>query len=205
VHILAIEDHALFLDGLRHLLRALEPDVSLTEASSFESALGVLAQRGAELDLIVLDLGVPGAKPFELLVASRRLAPQAPVAVLSATEERFEVQRALELGAHAYLFKSASNAEIIGTLRRVMAGEVVSPGPSPRHEPVVAPETLTDRQREVLRLLSRGVSNKEIAIILGLTENTVKVHLANCYRVLGVTTRTAAVRKALRAGVIQDE
>lgn len=205
MNILAIEDHALFLDGLRHLLRALDRHLDLVEAMTRDAALASLEQRGAELDLIVLDLGMPRTKPFELLVASRRLAPQAPVAVLSATEDRFEVQRALELGAQGYVFKSASNAEIVATLRRVMAGEIVSPRGVETSGALAASETLTERQLEVLRLLASGVSNKEIASKLGLTENTVKVHLAHCYRVLRVTTRTAAVRKALRAGLIQDE
>jgi DNA-binding NarL/FixJ family response regulator len=205
VRILAIEDHQLFLDGLRHLLRALAPQVDLFEAMSRHAALGLLEEHGDTLDLVVLDLGLQEVRPFEVLLASRRLAPQAPVAVLSATEDRFEVQRALELGAQAYLFKSTPNAEIVAALRRVMLGEVVSPLDAEERRPAPGTERLTERQLTVIRLLSRGASNKEIAARLGLTENTVKVHLANCYRVLGVTTRTAAVRKAIRAGLIEDE
>jgi two-component system, NarL family, nitrate/nitrite response regulator NarL len=206
VHILAVEDHALFLDGLRHLLRAMSPDLCLREARSREHALQLLEQHGSVLDLIVLDLAVPNAKPFELLVACRRLAPQAPVAVLSATEDHLEVRRAFELGAQGYLFKSTSNSEIIAALERVMQGEIVSPGfpPQPNGSDPSA-HRLTARQTAVLRLLAQGLSNKEIAVELGLTENTVKVHLASCYRALGVTSRTAALRSAMRIGLIRDE
>jgi DNA-binding NarL/FixJ family response regulator len=204
MHVLAIEDHALFLDGLRHLLQALEPGLRVSSATSREDALTVLEERGSDLDLIVLDLSLPGTKPFELLSASRRLAPSAPVAVLSATEDRLEVSRAFELGAQGYLFKSESNAGIVAALRRVMAGELVSPSfDAARHDTTDA--ALTERQLEVLQLLARGESNKEIATRLGLTENTVKVHLAQCYRVLGVTTRTSAVLKGMRLGLVRDE
>jgi DNA-binding NarL/FixJ family response regulator len=203
MRVLAVEDHALVLDGLRHLLPELEPELVLVTAITRDETLAVLETQGSELDLVVLDLCLPGAQPFELLRECRRLAPAAPVVVLSATENRLEVERALELGAQAYLFKSVTNDEILSALGRVLAGEVVAPSfGAPRSE---EPETLTERQREVLQLLARGVSNKEIAAQLGLAENTVKVHLAQCYRVLGVSTRTAAVRKAVRSGLVRDE
>jgi DNA-binding NarL/FixJ family response regulator len=209
LNVLAIEDHALFREGLRQLLQKLAPDVRVSEADSAASALRALEAEGAELDLVLLDLGVPGAGPFELLGACRKLAPEVPVAVLSASEDRFEIERALGLGAQAYLFKSSSNAVILDALARVLAGELVAPGLSRdsmrrASTPGGAP-TLTERQLAVLERVARGASNKEIAAELELAENTIKVHLANIYRVLDVTTRTAAVRKAARAGLIRHE
>jgi DNA-binding NarL/FixJ family response regulator len=206
VNILAIEDHALFREGLKQLLRTLEPGVLVHEADTAAAALSAIQTRGGELDLILLDLSLPGARPFEVLAACRRLAPQVPVAVLSASEDRFEVERALALGAQAYLFKSSTNAELLRALRRVMQGEIVTPGLAGAVAPVRGgnADGLTPRQVGVLRLLARGVSNKEIAAELGVSENTVKVHLAQVYRVLGVTTRTAAVLKAARVGIIDD-
>lgn len=208
MNILAIEDHALFREGLKQLLQTLEPGVFVREADTAASALSAIEEYGQELDLILLDLGLPGARPFDVLAACRRRAPQVPVAVLSASEDRFEVERALALGAQAYLFKSSSNAELLRGLRRVMLGEIVAPGLSRAWtEQPKSPgaEALTPRQVTVLELLSRGLSNKEIASELGLTENTVKVHLAHVYRILDVTTRTAAVRKAARAGILDHE
>lgn len=208
MNILAIEDHALFREGLKQLLQTLEPGVTVREADTGAAALSAIDEHGSELDLILLDLSLPGARPFEVLAACRRLAPQVPVAVLSASEDRFEVERALALGAQAYLFKSSTNAELLRALRRVMQGEIVVPGLArggavALERPTNA-EGLTPRQVGVLRLLARGVSNKEIAAELGVSENTVKVHLAQVYRVLGVTTRTAAVIKAARVGIIDD-
>jgi DNA-binding NarL/FixJ family response regulator len=208
VNILAIEDHALFREGLRRLLQSLEPGVCVHEADSGASALSAIEEYGPELDLILLDLGLPRTRPFDVLASCRRLAPQVPVVVLSASEDRFEVERALALGAQAYLFKSSANAELLHALRRVMQGDIVAPGLSRAWtEQPKSPtaEALTPRQVTVLELLGRGLSNKEIASELGLTENTVKVHLAHVYRILDVTTRTAAVRKAGRAGLIDHE
>src|SRR5689334_19753714 len=127
MRVLAIEDHELYLDGLRHLLRSVDSDVRLSEATTRESALAALEQEGTELDLVLIDLHLPGAKPFELLVAARARAPQAAAAVLSAKEDRLEVERAFELGAQGYLFKSTPSAELVAGLKRVMQGELVVP------------------------------------------------------------------------------
>jgi DNA-binding NarL/FixJ family response regulator len=206
MRVLTVEDHGLFRQGLKQLLESLEANVEVLESASAESAREVLAREADTLDLVLLDLALPGARPFELLEEFRRVAPAVPLVVLSATEDRYEVERALGLGAQGYLFKSSSNEALLDGVGRVLAGEIVAPTRphgSPRTQPP-RDEPLTGRQRTVLGLLARGVSNKEIAEALGLTENTVKVHLANIYRALDVTTRTAAVRKAARLGLIDE-
>lgn len=207
--ILLIEDHALFREGLLHLLKALDAAVEIVEAPDARTALGILRQQD-DLDLILLDLSLPDAKPFDVMQACRRLQPQVPVVVLSATQERFEVERVMSLGAQAYLFKSATSQSILSALRRVVAGEVVVPRLDDLGEPLdgeraAGSKGLTQRQVQVLGLLSRGLANKEIGDALGMAENTVKVHLAQIYRQLGVTSRTAALLRAMEIGLLGHE
>jgi DNA-binding NarL/FixJ family response regulator len=203
--ILLVDDHALFIEGLRHVLKALGSPVEIVEAVDARRALKILHEQD-DLDLILLDLALPDARPFEVLQASRRLQPQVPVVVLSATEERFEVESALRSGAQAYVFKSSPSQVLLDALRRVMRGEVVVPklGDDRAWESDL-PSRLTERQIEVLRMLARGLSNKEIADNLAVAENTVKVHLAAIYRTLGVASRTSAVLKALHSGLLTND
>lgn len=199
MNILLVDDHALFREGLRHLFKDLDASVRVTEAADGRQALAILRERD-DLDLVLLDLALPDARPFEVLQQCRRLQPQVPVVVVSASEDRFEIERALGLGAQAYVFKSSSSATMLAALRRVMKGEIVTPELA---DPIPAREApLTERQVEVLRLLSRGLSNKEIGDRLGLAENTVKIHLGHIYRTLGVSSRTSALLKAFQLGLL---
>ena len=206
--ILLIDDHALVREGIRHMLGGLDPHVQVVEAATAREAVAVLRERD-DLDLVLLDLALPDARPFEVLSSCRRLQPQVPVVVLTSTEDRFEIERAISLGAQAYVFKSSTSRVMLSALRRVMKGEVVLPDLADGGEPLGAtgaPSSagLTERQVEVLRMLSRGLANKEIGEALGLAENTVKVHLGHIYRTLGVSSRTAALLKAMQIGLLDD-
>jgi DNA-binding NarL/FixJ family response regulator len=196
VKILLVDDHPLFREGLKLLLAGLGADVVVTEATCARDARAAFAPA---LDLILVDLALPDARPFELLELARAVVPGVPVVVVSATETRFEIDRAAELGAQGYLAKSASGQAMLAALRRVMNGELVFPTREPENQ------TLTARQREVLEMLARGLSNRDIATALDCAENTVKVHLANIYRLLDVTSRTSALMKAQQLGLIRDE
>ncbi|MDP1828089.1 MAG: response regulator transcription factor [Archangium sp.] len=198
--ILLVDDHPLFREGLVHVLASLATDVSVLEASDARSALVALEQHD-DLDLLLIDLALPDAKPFDVLAAGRRLQPQVPAVVISATESRFEIDRAAALGAQGYVFKSTPGHALLAALRRVMEGELVFPDREPAESPTNA---LTARQLEVVHLLSRGLSNRDIATALELSENTVKVHLATIYRVLGVSSRTTALRRAQELGLLHD-
>lgn len=206
LRILQVDDHLLVREGLRHVLRRLAPTVEIIEAGAAREALTVLRQSDIELDLILLDLAIPDARPFDLLQASRRLQPGVPTVVLSASEQRFEVERAMRLGAQGYVFKSSSSQSLLSAVRRVIRGEIVSPRVRECELEAVdltgRAGALTVRQVDVLRMLSRGLSNKEIAENLDVAENTVKVHLANIYRALGVTCRTSALLKAFETGLL---
>ena len=201
MNILLVDDHALFREGLRHLFKELDARVQVTEAGSAREALAILRERD-DLDLVLLDLALPDARPFELVEASRQLQPQVPVVVVSATQDRFEIERALALGAQGYVFKSSSSATMLTALRRVMKGQIVVPELADAAPAAAREAPLTDRQVEVLHLLARGLSNKEIGDRLGLAENTVKIHLGHIYRTLGVTSRTSALHKAFQLGLL---
>lgn len=203
VKILLVDDHALFREGMVHVLAALGDDVEVLQADGAKRALELLGARD-DLDLLLVDLALPDARPFEVLEAARRLQPQVPVVVVSATEDRFEIDRAESLGAQGYVFKSSPGHALLAALRRVIAGELVFPERT-RATSHAGPVELTDRQRDVLRMLARGQSNKEIAGTLGVAENTVKVHLAALYKTLGVTRRTGALLKAQSLGLIRDD
>lgn len=196
--ILLVDDHPLFREGLRLVLQSLDAEVRVIEAADARSARATLEGKD-ELDLIVVDLALPDAAPFDVLVAARRLQPQVPVVVVTATESRYEVDRAAALGAQGYLFKSTPRTQLLAGLRKVLDGGLAFP----QRGDASKPEALTERQLEVLRMLSRGMSNREIASALDVAENTVKVHLATIYRLLGVTRRTSALLKAQQAGLLE--
>jgi DNA-binding NarL/FixJ family response regulator len=139
-----------------------------------------------------------------------RLRPDVPVIVLSASEERSDVVRALNLGALGYVSKSASPPTLLSAINLVMNGEIYVPpfvldakgaSPEPEKQSAVSPR-LTQRQIEVLRLMSEGDSNKAIAARLGLSEKTVKIHIAAVFRALDVDNRTQASAAARRSGLI---
>jgi DNA-binding NarL/FixJ family response regulator len=195
--VLLVDDHALFREGLVHTLRGLEARVEVLEAGDAPQAKAMLAAHD-DLDLLLLDLALPDVEPFELLELARKLRPTTPVVVLSANQSRFAVEHALSLGAQGYVFKSSPGQALLAALRRVMAGEVVAPSSAELGSDV----GLTERQREVLKLLAHGMTNRELAEHLSVAENTVKVHLANIYRSLGASSRTHALARARMLGLI---
>jgi len=206
VRILVADDHALFRDGLRYLLSRLGDDVEMLEAKDCAEALARVAER-SDLDLILLDLAMPGMDGLAGLRALRARNPAVPVVILSASEEPTDVRLALDGGAMGFIPKSSTSNVMLGALRLVLSGGVyVPPAFLDRFQtgriPVATASLdvlgLTPRQHDVLRLLGRGQSNKEIARVLGLAEGTVKLHISAILRALGVDNRTQAVVTAAR-------
>lgn len=205
MRILIVEDHALLREAFGALLQHLARDVELLQASDARGAYRLLEREGARLDLLLLDLQLPDAAPFALLESCRCNHPQVPVIVVSARESRADVERAFELGAQGYVCKSAEGLVLLAAIRAVMRGELALPRLTSSSLPLrAAGGPLTQRQSDVLRMLARGDGNKDIAALLGMAENTLKSHLLRIYRTLGVSTRTAAVRKALDMGLVRD-
>ncbi len=204
--ILIADDHALFRDGLRYVLARLGDDVEILEAKDCTEALALAGSR-PDLDLILLDLAMPGMDGLAGLRALRARRPSVPVVILSGSEEPTDVRQALDGGAMGFIPKSSSSSVMLSALRLILSGGVYLPpaylarsqaGRTPIAAPSVEALGLTPRQYDVLRLLGRGQSNKEIARVLGLAEGTVKLHISAILRALGVGNRTRAVIAAAR-------
>lgn len=211
MRIFIVDDHPLFVGGLESLL-ARRPDMALAgTASSGEEALQrVPATRP---DLIILDLKLPGMNGLETLDALKVNGVEAPVALLTVSDEEEDLVRALRSGAAGYLLKDAEPEELDRSLDRILAGEtVVAPRLTTSLAAVVrsggseeAPQgNLTAREMEVLRHITRGESNKVIARELDISPDTVKLHVKNLLGKLGVSSRVSAAIEATRRGLVEE-
>lgn len=201
--ILITDDHALVREGLKHALAAIEDGVELRLASDRAQTLAAL-QAEPDFDLLVLDLALPDVQGLELLAEIRTRYPTLPVLVCSGSGDAEVMFRCIDAGAAGYVNKSSPTEVIRGAIRLVLAGDTYVPAAMiaavRRAHPGVPGErapALTERHREILALVAEGRSNKDIARLLGLSDATVKAHLAAIFRVLKVTNRMRAVQ-ALR-------
>jgi DNA-binding NarL/FixJ family response regulator len=210
--LLIVDDHPVVRDGLAALLRQLGPEVTVLMAEDGSRGLG-LVDAHPDLDLVVLDLAMPGSDGFATLHEFGRLQPQLPVVVVSSSEDQRDVRRALASGALGYIPKSAPPRTILAAVKFVLAGNVYVPTLLAQNSASVGEEagdesarrsnvSLTGRQLEVLRLLREGRSNKEIGRKLGLSEKTVKVHVTALFKALNVANRIQAAAMADKVGLI---
>jgi len=205
MRILIIDDHALFRDGLFHVLQKLEDQVDILEASNYDSALEFVSANH-DLDLVLLDLHMPGKDGFEVLDTLTKQYPAMPVVILSASNSRSDIQRALDSGAAGYIPKESTSAVMLNALKLILAGGIYMPPIMVQENSVdtddknIAPE-LTQRQKDVLGLLVLGYSNKAIAKELDLAEATVKMHITAIMERLGVSNRTQAAIQAQKLGL----
>jgi len=208
--ILVADDHTLFREGLRHVLARLADDVEIIEAGDCAQALEAVESHG-DIVLVLLDLHMPGRDGFAALEVLSRRHMALPIVVLSGSEDRTDMQRALDGGAMGFIPKSASAAVMLSALRLVLAGGVYVPPAMVQAgardaAPRSTPETvLTPRQIDVLARVIEGKPNKIIADELHLTEATVKAHVTAVFKALNVTNRTQAARAAERLGLKVSE
>jgi DNA-binding NarL/FixJ family response regulator len=202
--ILVVDDHTLIREALRGVLQELKPEAGVIDASSCREALELAQANAAELDLVLLDLGLPDGDGFDTLGELRDLYPAVAIVVLSASKDRDSVTKALDLGALGFIPKSASRAVMVSALQLVFAGgiyvppEILQRSKAPMSAPVSASTSpselgLTERQIDVLALMMQGKSNKAVCRELDLAEATVKNHITAILRALKVTNRTEAV------------
>ena len=211
--ILIVDDHVLIRQGIRELVRTLSPDATVLEAGNSATALASAAAEPA-LDLVLLDLMLPGTDGMSTLDLMRARHPDIPVVVLSSREDRASVVDALDRGAMGFIPKSFPAAALLAALRHVLAGGVYLPpetgdpgaAPAPTADRAKTPSDigLTDRQAQVLALLVQGKPNKLICRELGLAVGTVKIHMTGILKALGVTSRTQAVIAVGRMGLRLD-
>lgn len=212
--ILLADDHALFRDGMHYVLRQLADEVEVLDASSFSEMLKV-ADRRSDIDLVLMDLHMPGSNGAASVRTFNLKYPEAPLVVVSGSEQREDMERVMEFGAMGFISKMTSSKVMLAALRMVLDGGVYLP-PQLLQQSVDHMEQgvtdkrsrrsnefgLTARQVDVLQHLSQGLSNKETALKMGLAEGTVKIHVAAIFQALHVSNRMDAVRAAQRLGML---
>ncbi|MCA1770093.1 MAG: response regulator transcription factor [Halomonas sp.] len=204
--LMVADDHPLFRDAIGAVIAAGLPGTRLLEADSLARAMQEAERHEEALDLLLLDLNLPDAEGLDGLSRLREAYPELPVAILSAEQDRRTVLAAIEMGAVGYIPKSTPRDDLLAALRQLLEGQLYLPPqvmrrPPPAHPaPAIsaaAPDSrlacLTDKQLEVLELLSRGASNKAIARELKVAETTVKTHVSAILRKLGVASRIQAI------------
>jgi DNA-binding NarL/FixJ family response regulator len=204
------DDHPLFRGALREAVSGLFDRVDIAEAGSFEE-LSKLLERGPELDLILLDLAMPGVRGFSGLMYLRAQYPSVPVVVVSANDDPAVIRRCMDFGASGFIPKTLGVEPIREAIARVLKGGVWTP-PDVDLNAVTDAETaalmarltaLTPQQVRVLMMLSEGLLNKQIAYELGVSEATVKAHVSAILQKLGVESRTQAVIAASKIEIGQ--
>jgi DNA-binding NarL/FixJ family response regulator len=202
--VLIIEDHPLYRDALEQVVRSIAGKSAAVAVSSAEDGLCKAASL-QNLRMILLDLGLPGMSGIEAIKSFTRDFPKIPVFVISASDDRQNANAALRAGARYFLSKSASFEIISDITKRILAGLTEVPQWVATQGEISLPAMgdicLTQRQRETLILLSKGYSNKEIGLCMGLAEITIKTHVSAILRRLGVANRMQAVLVARRLGL----
>ncbi|MGI9045932.1 MAG: response regulator [Burkholderiales bacterium] len=211
LRILVVDDHALIREALRGVLKQLDAQVEMFESATCAEAFA-LANANPDLDLCLLDLYLPGLDGFAGLIELRRRHPAIAIVVLSASDDRADVTRALNHGAVGFIPKSSPCSVMLSALNLVLAGGVYLPqellGKGTSNTRTSTPQSapartchitelgLTERQLEVLMLMIQGKPNKVICRDLGLAEGTVKIHVTAILKALHATSRTQAVLAA---------
>lgn len=221
--ILIADDHELFLQGLEFVLHKEYPGAEIVLTDSYTGIFEILAQR-VDFDLILTDLAMPGANWVEAIGKMHSLCPDVPIIILSAVFDKEILQKTYDLGVSGYISKSFPNNLIISAINLVMAGGMYIPPEILQMSMKSTSETvrnlvkdlempkeadgnnhaLTPRQLEVLKCLAKGMSNKQIAYQLGLSEGTVKIHITLLMRTLEVNNRTSAVLKGTQCGLLKS-
>lgn len=209
IRVFLCDDHTLFRQGIRKLLE-LEPDITIVgEASNGREMLDFL--RKAKPDVVLVDIGMPEMDGVTATYKIKKILPDTNIIVLTVYEDKPHIFEAIKAGAMGYLLKDASFDELIEAIRRVYIGEaLIQPGIAAKVLKEFAAldkkeikgggefyADLTEREKEILRLIVLGATNKEIAQKLNIAEKTVKNHISNILSTLHVTNRTQAAIYAL--------
>lgn len=201
------DDHPLFRGALKQALSGLSSVATILEAGDFKGAKDLVAGHD-DIDLVLLDLTMPGAAGLSGLVSLRGISAAVPLVVVSAHDDAETIRRALELGASGFISKSASMDDIRKAVETVLSGGVCTPRDvelGTEHDPEIQDlirrlQSLTPQQARVLGMLAEGLLNKQIAYELGVSEATIKAHVSAVLHKLGVDSRTQAVIMLSRIG-----
>ena len=212
--VLVADDHWIVRFGLTQLLKELGRELQVVEAADGAEVLTAAGRHG-DLDLILLEIKMPGGDGFNALRALRKSCPSVPVIVISVSEDRNDILHAVDLGALGYVPKTALGEDILKAVKLVLSGEMALPRRLLEQPTEIPGETsttvwseaeqdqmearLTNRQREIYGLLSQGLSNADIAGRLGLSVNTVRVHIHGILQRLQLDNRMQVVLRAARS------
>ncbi|MEW6367849.1 MAG: response regulator transcription factor [Acidobacteriota bacterium] len=199
IRLLVVDDHPMVRAGIVATIQEVGDMQVVAQASTGEQAIRMY--RAHLPDVVLMDLSMPGMDGWTAIDLIRREFPHARIVVLSVRDGDEEIRRAVALGAAGYLFKDAGREKVVGSIRAVHMGLRELPEPLQPDRGRTAAE-LTARELEVLQLIARGFTNKEIGQLLSITEGTVKTHVVNILGKMSVRDRTQAVTVALQRGVI---
>lgn len=207
--VLLVDDHPILHETIGAVVRSIVADVHLHSETDLENALSK-ARQLKKLDLVLLDLGLPGYTGVDALLRFRKTLPRLRVAVISAIDDPESIRAVLDAGAAGYLPKTSPPRVMADALRLILDGGTYVPPEAmgavapARKAPTLADLGITERQADVLRLLAKGLPNAEIARTLGISGNTVKQHAHSAYRALGVSSRTEAMVALAKMGIKDD-
>ena len=204
-HLVIADDHPLFRDALRQAVAGVVASAQIDEAGSFEE-LTALLEEDSDVDLVLLDLTMPGISGFSGLIYLRAQYPAIPVVIVSASDDGGTIRQSLDFGASGFIPKRFGVDTLRDAITKVLGGDVWVPADtdlSSATDPDLARlrerlVTLTPQQVRVLMMLSEGLLNKQIAYELGVSEATIKAHVSAILQKLGVESRTQAVIAAAK-------
>jgi len=204
IKLLVVDDHPTFRMGLVALVDS-QPDITVVaEAGDGQAAIQQFRQN--KPDVVLMDLRMPGLGGVETILAMLKEFPAARIIVVTTYDLDEDIHRAIQAGAKSYLLKDMPREQIVETIRAVHRGDhKLPPGVLSRLEQRAKREELSEREMEVLRLVVKGRSNKEISTGLFISEDTVKYHLKALFSKLGVQDRTEAAISAIRHGIVHLE
>jgi two-component system NarL family response regulator len=201
ISVIVADDHPVVRMGLRALIEA-QPDMMIA-AEAAGGAAAVEAYTTLRPDVMLVDLRMPGMGGRDVIIAVRKVVPDARIIVLTSFDGDEDVFRAVQAGARGYLLKASPPDEVVKAIRTVHAGgRLIAADVAARLADRVNSPSLTSREVAVLELVAKGLSNKEIAAALFLAEDTVKNHLKHVFAKLEVSDRTEAVLLAVQRGII---
>ena len=205
--VLIADDHPLLLAGLRRVLETQDDLEIVGQARTGPEVLALIERRLPRI--VLMDLRMPGTDGFSLIARLRERWPEIKLVILSASDDRASVNGALGAGAHAFIVKSTAPLDVASVLRQVSCGAVyhapsvaLAPAPSELADDDSDQPALTEREQQILAAVAHGRTTAVISRELWVSEHTVKFHLTNIYRKLGVANRSAAVRYAFEHDLV---